>query len=100
MSEIKKDFSISISEIENMKHCIGFEKSKVTGTKHRKMSAYRNYYTTSDVEPKFQNLITQGLMAEHPYPRGCGDNPKCYTVTEKGFKFLSELTSIEITEME
>lgn len=95
-----KNYTVTTSEISDMKHTIGFNDSKVTGIKNRKMSAYRNYYTTSSTSPKFHNLINQGLMEEHDFPNGVGTDPKCYTVTDEGLKFLSEITGIEIIEMD
>lgn len=92
-----KDYTFTIEQISNMKHCIGFDKSKVTGTKYRKMKAYRNYYTTINDDKELDSLVNQGLMKKR---NGFGENHRMYFVSEEGFKFLSELTGIEITEME
>lgn len=94
-----KNYSFTSEQISNMKHCIGFDKSKVTGTKYRKMEAYRNYYTTSDNNVELDKLVSQGLMKKRDHD-GCGENPKVYFVSEEGFEFLSKLTSIEIKEMD
>lgn len=95
-----KNYTITSEQISHMKHCIGFNKNKVTGTKHRKMEAYRNYFTTSDNDEELDNLVEQGLMVKRDFKNGVGDNPKCYFVSNEGFEFLSDLTEIEITEME
>lgn len=94
-----KNYSFTSEQISNMKHCIGFDNSKVTGTKYRKMKAYRNYYTTSDSNEELDKLVFQGLMNKREHC-GCGTNPQVYFVTEEGFKFLSKLTGIEIKEMD
>ena len=93
-----KNYIVSSSQISHMKHCIGFDKNKVKGTKHRKMEAYRNYYTTSDNDNELDNLVEQGLMVKRDFKNGVGDNPQCYFVSEEGFEFLSDLTEIEIFE--
>lgn len=95
-----RNYSFTLEQINSIKHCIGFDKSKVTGVKHRKMNACRNYYITGDNEDSLDDLVEQGLMIKRDYQLGSGDNPQIYYVTEKGFKFLSDLTEIEITKME
>lgn len=94
-----KIYTFTYEQIDNIKHCIGFHNSKVTGTKHRKMEAYRNYYTTSDNNKDLDNLVDQGLMSRENFNNGVGDNPQCYFVSEEGFNLLSDLTGIKITEM-
>lgn len=93
-----KNYTITSEQIDNMKHCIGFDKNKVTGTKYRKMKVYRNYFTTSDNDKELDNLVDQGLMVKRDFKNGVGDNPKCYFVSDEGFEFLSDLTEIEIFE--
>lgn len=95
-----KNYSITSNQIGYMKHCIGFGKNQVRGTKYRKMQAYRNYFTTSDNDKELDNLVDQGLMSKRDFSNGCGENPKVYFVSEEGFKFLSKLTEIQITEMD
>ena len=46
------------------------------------------------------DLVEQGLMTKRDYPPGCGDNSQIYYMTKEGFKFLSDLTGMEITEMD
>lgn len=93
-----KNYSITSDQISYMKHCIGFDKNEVRGTKNRRMEAYRNYFTTSNDDKELDNLVNQGLMNKKDFPNGCGDNPKVYFVTNEGFEFLSKLTEIKITE--
>ena len=89
-----KDFT---EMIDNMKHTIGFNNKNVRGTKYRKYNAYRNYFTGS--EKSLDNAVELGLMTKRKTGKTvCGDF--CYTVTEKGFKYLSTLTGVEITEGE
>lgn len=94
-----KNYSFTYEQIEKMKHCIGFDRGKITGIKHRRMEAYRNYYTTSDNESELDNLVYQGLMVKRKFENGVGENPQVYFVSDEGFEFLSELTGIKITEM-
>jgi len=94
-----KNYNFTYEQIRHMKHCIGFSDSKVTGTKHRKMEAYRNYFTTSDNVDTLDNLVEQGLMIKRKFENGVGSNPQEYFVSDEGFEFLSELTGIKITEM-
>ena len=94
------NYHFTLKQINSMKHCIGFDKSKVTGTKYRKMKACRNYYVTDDNDESLDDLVEQGLMTKRDYPLGCGDNSQIYYMTKEGFKFLSDLTGMEITEMD
>ena len=64
------------------------------------MKACRNYYCSDDNIKSLDNLVEQGLMTRRNYPPMSGDNPQIYYVTKEGFKFLSDLTGMEITEME
>lgn len=95
-----KNYSITSNQISYMKHCIGFNKNDIKGTKHRKLAVYRNYFTTSDDDNELDNLVDQDLMNKRDFPNGCGNNPKVYFVSEDGFKFLSKLTEVEIKKAE
>lgn len=94
------NYHFTLEQINSMKHCIGFNKSKITGTKYRKMKAYRNHYVTDNNNESLDDLVEQGVMTKRNYQLGVGDDSQVYHVTEEGFKFLSDLTGIEITEME
>jgi len=94
-----KTYLVNTEQIRMMKHCIGFEKSRIKGTKYRKMEAYRNYFTTADDDELLDSMVEQGLMEKGKFERGIGNNPQWYSVTEEGLKFISELTSIEISIM-
>ena len=93
-----EDYTVTTNQIDFMKHCLGFENSKVKGTKHRKYKAYRNYFTTSNNDVEWDKLVEQGLATKQDFPNGCGDNPKAYFVSDEGKKFLSNITGVEITE--
>lgn len=81
--------------IDNMKHTIGFDNSHVKGTKYRRYEAYRNYFTGSD--KSLDKAVKMGLMTKIKTSKStCGDF--CYSVTKKGFEYLSKLTGVEITE--
>lgn len=94
-----RNYSITIQQIRNMKHCIGFKGSEVTGTKYRKMKSYRNNFTTSGDKGDLDELVNQGLMIKRDSKTGVKGH-KTYHVSDEGYKFLSELTEIEITEVE
>ena len=93
-----KDYTVTSNQIDCMKHCLGFENRRVTGIKHRKYKAYRNYFTTSNDDIEWDKLVEQGLATKQDFPNGCGDNPKAYFASDEGKKFLSNITGVEITE--
>ena len=95
----KMDHSVTLSQINNMKHAIGFEKDKVTGRKYRKYEAYRNYYATNencDGFSRLVDLVDKGLMSM----RQNGTDGWFFHVTKRGFEFLSDITGVTITESE
>lgn len=49
MVNSREYMKVTYSQIDKMKHTIGFDNGKVTGTKHRKYKPYRNYYAVSDI---------------------------------------------------
>ena len=59
-----KDYTVTSNQIDFMKHCLGFENSKVKGTKHRKYKAYRNYFSTSNDDIEWDKLVEQGLASK------------------------------------
>ena len=89
---------ITLRQIENMKHCIGFRGDRVKGRKYRKYVAYRNYHTTSDNNLNWDELVKLELAVKRSFPSGVGDNPQCYFVTEKGMELLGKLLECEIVE--
>ena len=44
MASYKELENVTYGQIRKMKHTLGFERSRITGTKYRKMTPYRNYY--------------------------------------------------------
>lgn len=88
---------VTLKQINNMKHCIGFKGESV---KRRKYVAYRNYYTTSDSDLSWDNLVCLGLASKRNFPHGVGDNPKCYAVSKSGIELLERLLECKITETE
>lgn len=93
-----KEYTVTLEQIDNMKHCIGYEVQRVKGRKYKKYEAFRNYYTTVDNHPGWDKLCEQGLAIKRDFKMGGGDNPQIYFVTEEGIKFLSEITGVKITE--
>lgn len=93
-----KDYVVSRSQIGNMKHCIGFDNFKIKGTKYRKMTLYRNYYTTGEPNESLDDLVNKGLMERVEFKNGCGENPQMYLLSKEGFEFLSEITEVEFIQ--
>ena len=86
-----------MEQIDDMKHCIGYEPKKV---KRGKYVAYRNYYTTGDDHAGWDDIVKAGLAEKYSFPHGIGDNPRCYSLNEQGIKFLSNLLGCKIVEMD
>ena len=94
-----KDYSVTKSQIDNMKHTIGFSNRKVRGTKYRKYEAYRNYYATQEGCEDFNGLVDlcdKGLMIS----RQDGTTGWLFHLSPEGFRFLSDITGVNITESE
>lgn len=80
---------ITLSMIEEMQHCIGFEKNKITGTKHRVMRAYRNHFCDVNTNKNWRKLVELGLAKQNVM---VGKNGITYFhLTDEGFKFLARL---------
>ena len=90
---INQDLNINPEQLENMKHCIGFNPIKV---KHNKYFAWRNYFTTSDNDENWDNLVIQGLATKKDFKLGGGPNPQVYQVSKEGFKYLEDVLNIRI----
>ena len=90
---------ITVGMIRNMQHCIGFDKNQVTGTKHRVMHAYRNYYYTNHEHKGWNALVDSGLAYKNPNINDKGLTN--FNLTPEGFKFLSDLCGFKkIVEIE
>jgi len=89
---------INTTQIDLMKHCLGFDNDKVTGTKHRKYEAYRNYFTSSGDHSDWDDLVKQGLATKRDFPHGVGDIPQVYFVSDDGKEFLGKIIGVEISE--
>ena len=92
-----RELAVTLNQINEMKHCIGYEKGRVKGTKNRKYTAWRNYFTTSGYDFNWDNLVEQDLAERRDF-KGGGENAKMYFVSLKGMKFLSDILDVEITE--
>lgn len=91
---IKHDLDISIKQVDDMKHCIGLnQQNKV---KDNKYYAWRNYFTTSDHDESWDNLVINGLAIKRDFKLGSGPNPQCYSVSKEGLKFLENQLNIKI----
>ncbi len=80
---------ITLEMIEEMQHCIGFDKNKITGIKHRIMHAYRNHYCDVNTNKKWLTLVELGLAKQNIM---VDENRITYFhLTDEGFKFLARL---------
>jgi hypothetical protein len=88
---------ITVAQIANMKHCIGFRGDRV---KRGKYVAYRNYFTTADDNESWDDLVSRGMANKRPHHYGVGKNPQVYSLSEKGIEFLAKLLGVKIVEMD
>ena len=79
---------VTYGQIDDMKHAIGFDPRKVTGTKHRKYVPYRNYYAAGGDRPDLDELVRLGFMEK--------SRPGYYHVTNDGKLFLEKVTGVKI----
>ena len=85
--------------IEEMQHCIGFDKNKITGTKHRIMHAYRNHFCDVSTNKTWCKLVELGLAKQSIMVDENGIT--YFHLTDKGFKFLARLCRFDkIVEIE
>ena len=81
--------NITYKQISDMKHALGFDNRKVTGTKHRKYKPYRNYFNTGERDiDDWEKLVAIGFAER--------SSKNYYNVTEDGRMFLKIVTGIEI----
>lgn len=83
--------AVTFKQIDNMKHALGFDNRKVTGTKHRKYIPYRNRFFAGgkDIED-WKSLVDLGFAEEV-----CANN---FCVTADGRFFLERVTGIKFEE--
>lgn len=88
MSEV---ISITIEQLDNMKHALGYKRDKV---KRGKYEAYRNYYATPTIDESWQQLVDKGYAI-------CGKVNKyvLYSVSAKGKELLECLLDIKIVDI-
>ena len=94
-----KDYSVTKTQIDDMKHTIGFKNRNIRGTKHRRYEAYRNFYSTQEGCEDFEQLVDlcdKGLMIS----RQDGTFGWLFHLSPEGFRFLSDITGVNITERE
>lgn len=87
--------SITLKQIKNMKHAIGYRRERV---KRNKYIMFRNYYTTNGNNQSWDELVGLELANKRYYHNGCGDNPQVYFVSKKGIELLEQLLECKIVE--
>lgn len=84
--------SVTYKHISDMKHALGFENRKVTGSKHRKYEPYRNYFCAGECDiPDWNYLVSIGFAGK------CKDE-RYYYVSSDGRTFLEFVTGVKILE--
>lgn len=82
---------ISIEQLDDMKHAIGYSRDKV---KKGTYKAYRNYYADTENE-SWNELIKKGYAERYN-----GRDYINYSVSEKGIELLENILDIKITEIQ
>lgn len=80
---------MKLDQINDMKHCIGYEQRHV---KRGKYNAYRNYYNTGEERCSGWDRLVEQEYAKH----WVRFDQHFYCLSEKGIKFLSELLDVKI----
>lgn len=84
--------NVSYKQISDLKHALGFDNRKVTGTKHRKYEPYRNYFCAGECDKSdWDYLVSIGFADK------CKDE-KYYYVTSDGRTFLEFVTGVKFLE--
>ena len=89
MVDSREYMKVTYSQIDKMKHTIGFDNRKVTGTKYRKYEPYRNYYAAPSCgDPELEELVRLGFMEK--------SSERYFHVTDDGKEFLNSVTGVKI----
>lgn len=91
MEKTYEDITITVSQINKMKHAIGIKRDSI---KRYKYTAFRNYYYLSEKNEEWENLINRGFAVKHISDTG----GNWYYVTKTGLQFLEKLMFIKIEE--
>lgn len=84
--------NVTYKQISHMKHALGFDNRRVTGTKYRKYEPYRNYFCAGECDkPDWDHLVSIGFATK------CRDE-RYYYVTDDGRIFLEIVTGVKILE--
>nr|UVX75201.1 MAG: hypothetical protein [Bacteriophage sp.] len=89
-----KDIKLSISQIDKMKHAIGF---RVKDVKKMKFCAYRNRYIVSKKDNDWEYLVSIGCAIRRDFEI---EKQIAYYVSELGIKYLSVLFECNIKEID
>lgn len=83
--------SVTLEQVDNMLHAIGYEDSKIRGRTKHVYTAWRNYYQTGKhKDDGWKKLCELGLARE--------SRKNVFHVTEKGFLFLGRLFKFKFEE--
>ena len=84
--------TLSISQIDKMKHAIGYERRKV---KRGVYEAYRNYYSVTGENSDWEQLYDLGMAFICPQ-----EKMTFYGLTEAGFDTLEKILDVKIKRSE
>lgn len=102
MSTVKDEaYVVSIEQLNDMKHAIGFRLDRCKKKKGRLIYvAYRNYYDAGKIERSdLDSLVEQGFMTKREVSEMWGGGT-WYYVTPKGFEYIESVTGITIEKQE
>lgn len=85
---------MNLEAISKKKHAIGFDIRKA---RRGLFEAYRNFYDTGKrSDPDWEEMVVEGYASCDIREYGVFEGYHFYHVTEKGVKFLSEITGFKI----
>ncbi|GKU79811.1 hypothetical protein [Paenibacillus sp. L3-i20] len=85
--------TITLNQIDEMKHCIGYDKKHVKRGKYR---AYRNYFNNGDEQcPSWEELVSKGYAKQFKQ-----FDAIIYCLTDAGKLLLEKILDVKITEMD
>lgn len=84
--------SISVSQIDDMKHAVGYRADRV---KDGKYCAFRNFFAVNKEQPEWEELVIRGLATKRKQ-----FNETVYHVSDEGFKLLSTVLDVQILSEE
>ena len=89
---MKKHFDITIAQLDDMKHAVGFRIDRIQDGKY---NAFRNFFAMNEEQASWEDLVIRGLATKRKL-----FNETVYPVSDEGLLLLSNVLSIEIIKPE